>query len=168
MENQGTGSTIGRGAESAKETARELAGTAKEAAQSRAQGVFQSGKQSAVERIEGVAQALRKASSELGDGNAVSQTAQSMADRIERFSRTLGERDFGDLLHEAEAYARREPALFLGGAFALGFALSRFLKASSERHSASSYQSASGAYGTGRLPSEAYEETPSLGGPSYI
>src|SRR5690606_14130281 len=109
MENQGTGSTIGRGAESAKETARELAGTAKGAAQSRGQGDCQRGKQSGVERIEGAAQAPRKAASELGDGNAVSETAPSTADRMEGFSRTLGERDFGDLLHEAEAYAPREP-----------------------------------------------------------
>lgn len=164
METQGT--TIGRGAESAKETARELATSAKDAAQSRAQGLFESGKQSAAQRIEGVAQALRSASSELGEGNQLSHTARSFADRIERFSRTLGEREFTDLLHEAESYARREPAIFLGGAFALGFALSRFLKASSERHHAGAY--ASGSYGSSRLPSEAYEETPSLGGPSYI
>lgn len=165
METQGTGTSTGRAVESAKGSARELATTAKDVAQSRAQGIFESGKQTAVQRMEGVAQAIRSASSELGEDNKLTETARTVADRIERFSRTLGEREFTDLLHEAESYARREPAIFLGGAFALGFALSRFLKASSERRT--------GQYGTGQYAgSRPYageaHEPPGLGGPSYI
>jgi hypothetical protein len=43
----------------------------------------------------------------------------------------LTARDVDQLVSEAEAFARRQLAAFLGGAFALGFLVSRFLKSSS-------------------------------------
>lgn len=166
METRETGSTTERMADGVKGTAREIATTAKDVAQSRAQGVFESGKQTAVHQMEGVAQAIRSASSELGGQGRLSETVRTFADRIERFSRTLDEREFTDLLHEAEGYARREPAIFLGGAFALGFALSRFLKASAERRSGT--YAGSGSYaGAGSYAGTAGEPA-GLGGPSYL
>jgi hypothetical protein len=40
-------------------------------------------------------------------------------------------RNISDLATEVERFARRQPALFAGATFALGFALARFVKASS-------------------------------------
>jgi hypothetical protein len=67
------------------------------------------------------------------DQPALAQYANQAADQIERFSHYLQERDVDQLLGEAQRFARRQPTLFLGGAFALGLLAARFLKSSSER-----------------------------------
>jgi hypothetical protein len=48
-------------------------------------------------------------------------------------------------MQEAERYARQNPWVFLGGAFAVGLAAARFLKSSAPRPS---YGNSSGSYGT--------------------
>jgi hypothetical protein len=53
------------------------------------------------------------------------------------------------LLRDAEDFARRQPMLVAAAGLALGFAASRFLKASSSRRYESSYGDR-GDYGTGR------------------
>lgn len=72
-----------------------------------------------------------------------------MADRAEQASSYLQNADADSLLHDVEDLGRRKPwAIALGGA-AIGFAASRFLKASStERYRASS----SGLPGAGSAP----------------
>jgi hypothetical protein len=49
---------------------------------------------------------------------------------VERVANYLRERDFHQLVNDAEDFARRSPAVFLGSAFVLGLAASRFLKSS--------------------------------------
>jgi hypothetical protein len=49
---------------------------------------------------------------------------------LERFSRFLRDADAEDMIRSAESFARREPLLFLGGAFTLGILTARFLKSS--------------------------------------
>jgi hypothetical protein len=126
------GNPVREASESAKATATELVTTARDVAESRAQGLFETSRETARQRLDGVARALRNASSSL-EQDPMSATVRRVAERLEGVSRTLGERDLSGVLHDAEEYARREPAVFVGGAFALGFALSRFLKASSDR-----------------------------------
>jgi len=60
------------------------------------------------------------------------------AERIDGLSRSLREEDVGALLTRAEQFARRQPTAFLGTSVALGFAMARFLKSSSERGRATS------------------------------
>jgi len=43
------------------------------------------------------------------------------------------EKDLGDLVHDAEGFARRHPDLFLGGSLIAGVLVARFLKSSAER-----------------------------------
>ena len=50
---------------------------------------------------------------------------------MEDFSSYLRDHDMNDVVRDAESYARREPLVFLGAAFAAGFIAARFLKASS-------------------------------------
>ena len=47
-------------------------------------------------------------------------------------------RDVGELVNEVQRFARRQPALFVGSAFAIGVIGARFLKSSSDnqRHRA--------------------------------
>jgi hypothetical protein len=72
-------------------------------------------------------QLLRK----LGQGS-VAQYADEAADQVERFSGYLRETDVDEIVDEARGFARRRPAVFLGGAVALGFLATRFLKSSSQ------------------------------------
>ena len=53
-------------------------------------------------------------------------------------------------MSDAEDWARRNPALFLGGAFALGLLASRFLKSGMGRQSQSSWLMAVGQSGQSR------------------
>jgi hypothetical protein len=87
-----------------------------------------------------VAQALRQTGQQFReqDQKPFGQVAESAADMVDRFSGFLSERDIQQLIGEAEGFARRQPALFIGGAFALGLIAARFLKSSSDG-SASGY-----------------------------
>lgn len=138
MENRSERSQVRRSAadvaEAAKNTAGELAGTAKDVATERVQGFFDQGKGAAVSQIGAVANALRNASSELeGQQEPLARAVRRAADTIENFSHSIEQRDFSGALESAQDYARRQPALFFGGALLLGLAAARFLKASAER-----------------------------------
>jgi hypothetical protein len=52
------------------------------------------------------------------------------ADQVERFSRFLSARSADGLVRDVEDFARRNPAVFMGGCFVLGLAAARFFKAS--------------------------------------
>jgi hypothetical protein len=106
-----------------------------------------------------VASAVRQTTQSLRDQqhDAVAGYVEQAADQIERFSERLKNKDVTELLNDAQQLARRQPAIFIGGAFALGLVGARFLKSSSKDESDDyrsggtygSYGSTSGAYGTG-------------------
>ena len=79
-----------------------------------------------------VAQAVRQTTRHLREEqhDTVARYADQAADQIERFSQRLREKDVGELLNDAQQLARRKPALFVGGAFALGLLGARFMKSS--------------------------------------
>ena len=87
-------------------------------------------KERAAEGLGGVADALHEASRKLLGGNqaATARYTDMAADQIERMSQMLRDRSLEDLVGDAEAFARRQPALFLGGALAAGFVLARVLR----------------------------------------
>jgi hypothetical protein len=91
-------------------------------------------KDKASEALTSVAQALRQTGDQLrsNDQGAIGQYAGQAADQIERLSGFLRDRDVNDILYEAEQFARRQPAVFLGGAFVLGLLGARFLKSSQQ------------------------------------
>lgn len=78
--------------------------------------------------------------------------ADSLAGQIDRAVDYLRENDVDDLTAQVETFARRQPALFIGGSFVLGIALARFLKSS--QSGASSF-SGSGASYASTLPTPA-------------
>jgi hypothetical protein len=57
---------------------------------------------------------------------------EQAADQIERFSTRLKQKDVGEILNDVQRIARRQPALFIGSAFALGLLGARFLKSSGQ------------------------------------
>ena len=86
------------------------------------------------EGVSSVAHAFRQ----MGDGARNSgpfgaytaEFGHKVADRVEQTAQYLRTRDVRGIVNDAENYARRSPAVFLGGAFLLGIAVSRFLKSS--------------------------------------
>ena len=77
------------------------------------------------------ANVLRRAARDgSGADSPVARIAESAADNLQRFSDSLRERDLDGLLRDAESFARRQPAVFIGAAALVGFLAVRFLKAS--------------------------------------
>jgi len=56
--------------------------------------------------------------------------ADNLADRVDHIATYLRQNDIDDLTAQVEDFARKQPALFIGGSFVLGVALARFLKSS--------------------------------------
>ena len=57
-----------------------------------------------------------------------SRYSDSIAGQVEQLSRYLNGKDLRQMTNDVERFARRNPAVFLGGAFALGLLAARFLK----------------------------------------
>lgn len=92
-------------------------------------------KNRAAERLTGFASALRHASSDLDEQgqSVVSGFVQQAADGLDGFSGALRRNDVDDLVGSVEDFARRQPAVFIGGAVLAGFGIARFVKSSTER-----------------------------------
>jgi hypothetical protein len=84
-----------------------------------------------------VADGLRKMGDTLNESeasgsivNLTSRYGGALADQIEDLSGYLEGRDVGTLVRDVEGFARRNPGLFIGAAFAIGMLGARFLKSS--------------------------------------
>ena len=64
------------------------------------------------------------------DQDAFARYANTAANQLDEFVEAVRDRSVGELFDEAERFARRDPGLFVGGAFLLGIFGARFLKAS--------------------------------------
>ncbi len=122
---------LGRAQEGAMDAGRQAAG----ATQNRIRMAFEQQSHRAADQIDNVAQALHSAAQRLdteNNGTAAHYTGMA-AHRVEQLADTLRHSNIDDLVARVESYARRQPELFLGGAFGLGFLFSRFVKSSSDR-----------------------------------
>lgn len=119
----------------------------------RATAQLSSQKDKATEGLGSVATAVRQTTQTLRDQHhdTVAHYVEQAADQIERFSQRLKQKDVTELLEDAQQLARRQPALFIGGAFAIGVAGARFLKSSSPRGGREGYDL--------RRSSESYDST---------
>jgi hypothetical protein len=120
--------TVGQVADQAQQAAGQVVGQAREQVSSRLTGQ----KDRAAEGLTSVAQALRQTGRQLRDQDqqAVTGYIDSAASQVERISSYLRNNDLGQLVDDVERFARRQPALFLGGTFMLGVLGARFLKSS--------------------------------------
>jgi hypothetical protein len=59
----------------------------------------------------------------------------SLAQQVEQVSHYLEQKDLRELVRDVEVFARRNPAVFIGGAFALGMLAARFLKSGNPNQS---------------------------------
>jgi hypothetical protein len=113
-------------------------------------------KERATEGLQEVAQVLRETGESLRTKNqgAIGQYAETGAEMVEHLSSYFRDRSLDQITGDVEEFARRQATLFLGGAFALGFMLSRFFKSSSPYGTASVQ-----AGGNGRARTTGYDRT---------
>jgi hypothetical protein len=83
------------------------------------------------EQIVGIADAVHIAAQELeARMPKTAQMVHSTADQLTSAAAALRQRSVNQLLSDIGDFARREPAIFFGGAVLAGFTISRFLRAS--------------------------------------
>jgi ElaB/YqjD/DUF883 family membrane-anchored ribosome-binding protein len=94
----------------------------------------------AADRLGGIAGAFRSTSEHLRSENraGAANLTDSLADQVERLSSYLRDRDLRAFRDDVENFARRQPAVAVGVALAVGMLGARFLKSS---------QPAGGGYG---------------------
>jgi hypothetical protein len=126
------------------EQAKETASTVAERAREGVSHQLDVRKDRAVGTMTDVADMIRETSGKLKDAGPLPDLAERAADGIERVARMVESRDLKDVVRSVETFARREPALFLGGALALGLAAGRFLKSSTPEPSYGSGSSRGG------------------------
>ena len=117
-------------------SAAELGDKVQETAGRVAESQLSKQKETASGTLDQVAEAIRMTGDRLRTSgqDRVAQYAQQASDQVKRLSESIRDAEPRDVLRRVEDLARREPALFLGGAFLLGLIGARFLK-SSERSS---------------------------------
>lgn len=80
--------------------------------------------------VETVADSIRRVSADMEtEQPQIAEFASTAADQAEALAGYLRENDVRQIIGNVEDFARRQPLLFLGGAFVLGIAASRFIKA---------------------------------------
>jgi hypothetical protein len=90
-----------------------------------------------VEAMQGFARAINTAASELEDQSPkVARYVRDAANSVETLSNNLRGKSVTELMRAASDLARSQPVVFLAGAVASGFVLSRFLKSSASRNGA--------------------------------
>ena len=132
---EGTTEQVKEKASEAVDQAKRKTGQLVEQATEQAKPRLESQKERAAGSLSTTAQALRQTGQQLREQEEgpVAQFAERAAEQVERVAGYLREKDITQLVSEVEDFARRQPALFLGGAFALGLLSARFLKSSGQQ-----------------------------------
>jgi hypothetical protein len=96
---------------------------------------LESGKQTAAEQAEKVAGVIDEAAKQLSqnDLESLAGYTSQFGSNIKTFADQLRSRNIDDLLRDAQGLARRSPGAFVLGSVAVGFAISRFFKATANR-----------------------------------
>jgi hypothetical protein len=108
------------------EKVREFAHTAQQQAGEQVRTQLDSGKTRAASALRDAAESIAHPN-ELG-ADAVNRYIRTASDQVRRAADYLENRDVRQMMSDAEGFARRQPAMFLGGAFMLGLVAARVLK----------------------------------------
>ena len=102
-------------------------------------------KNRAADGLGGIADVFRNAGNELRNENETLAGYVDMAsDQLKRFADNIRQRGVADMMDDVNRFARRNPAMFIGGAFLIGFGIARFMKASADRGDNRAYDNFSG------------------------
>lgn len=96
---------------------------------------MEEGRDRAASELGKVAHAAATAASDLEgqQQETISRYVNEMADRVNMLAEGLRGKSVDQLVDDAKAIARKNPALFVAGSVAIGIGLSRFVKASARR-----------------------------------
>lgn len=133
--------------DAAKDTAKNLvdqakstAGTAYEAVADKATTKLEEQKATVADGLTSVAESVRSMSSNLNNSpennplaGYTAQYADTAARKLEQVAHYFEGTNIRGMARDIEGFARRNPAVFLGGAFALGLLAARFIKSSPTR-----------------------------------
>lgn len=110
----------------------------------------------AADQIEGLVEGAQSAASAMEgrDTLGLSQGLADVATSLGEFAERMRNKSAEELLQEGARVARENPVLFLAGTVAVGFALSRFLRASAPSKGVSDHDDGLGAMAP--TPAEAY------------
>jgi hypothetical protein len=152
----GPSSTAQQAKEKAQETAQQAAGQAK----NRVSDQVDQRSTQAGERVSTAASDARSVAEELRNQGKEqpAKLAEQAAQRAERLGDYLQRSDGDAILGDIEDFGRRQPWAVIAGGIALGFAASRFLKASSSRRYESRYETSR------NLPARRTDVVPPAGG----
>ena len=111
--------------------ARNAASQAKQKAGEQVSSSVDKGRTRAADTLQEVARTLMGSGTGTGDAanNPATQYLSKAGEQVQRFADYLQNTEPRELVANTESFARRQPALFLGSAFALGVLAARFLKA---------------------------------------
>jgi hypothetical protein len=92
-------------------------------------------KQAAADQAKNLAGVVERAAEELREQNqqSLAEYAGQLAGSMKSFADSLKSRSTDDLIRDTQQLARKNPTLFVLGSVAVGVALSRFFKASTDR-----------------------------------
>jgi hypothetical protein len=116
-------STAAAAGQGLRETAQELRQAATSAVEDR--------KDEIADRVQGLAETVKHSADDMRQHQGwIADIMDRGSDELVRFAETVRSRNISQIADEVEGFARRQPALFAGATFALGFALARFVRAS--------------------------------------
>jgi hypothetical protein len=126
---------------------------------------FEAGKETAANQTEKLAGVVDRISEELKgqDQESLADYAGQLAGSMKSFADSLRQRNLDELVRDTQQLARNNPTLFLMGSVAVGIALSRFLKASTQ-HSGANRHNQSEFYGSSQSAVQpvTFESRPSV------
>jgi hypothetical protein len=115
------------GSANAQERIADAARNAASGAKRQAESLYQGASSTAAETSDAIDDAADVF--ERSGHETLSQAASALSERVRNFSHYLEDRKLEDLVGDARRLAQRNPGVFIAGGMALGFALSRFLRA---------------------------------------
>jgi hypothetical protein len=148
----------------------EQAGQMLQSAREQATSQLSSQRQRAVGSLGTLASVLHDAGTQARqqDEATIARYVDLVADQVDSFAKALEDQDFNQLLTSTGQFARRQPALFLAAAFAVGFAGARLLKSTSPLQDQSSQDVTMSGEDRERQRSGGYETSRfAMGGAAY-
>ncbi|NNJ24795.1 hypothetical protein [Alienimonas chondri] len=158
------GAALSDAAKQAKDRAGDLVGSAKQEAYAKAAEAqsfmrqrvaeaTETGKKKAAGEVNTYGSAISKAAEELEkNDDPAAPVVRAAADKVQSFGSYLDSRNTGDLIDQAENFARRHPEVVLGGMFVLGLGLARFFKSTRGSESSSHSYASNSSTGSGYAP----------------
>ncbi|WP_371225288.1 hypothetical protein [Roseovarius sp. 2305UL8-3] len=116
-------------AQDAKSQIRDISSAAKDRVAAEVGAKADAVRHTAADEVQSAADAAEVAAGQFDSHSLQAQAAHRIADQIEGVATQLRTTDINSLVAQTSDFARRNPLLFIGGAAALGFAATRFLKA---------------------------------------